>query len=69
MAKIIQQLMAMREEVLYAIFIYLHKEYGDLERDRCLEILEGYSMGYHACHIFCVWWDRSWMVDCAGGYY
>ena len=40
-AKLIQQLVAMREEVLYVIFLDLHKEYYALDRDRCLEILEG----------------------------
>ena len=31
----------MREEVLYVIFLDLHKAYGTLDRSRCLEILEG----------------------------
>ena len=44
-AKLIQKLKAMREEVLYVIFIDLHKAYGALDRDICLEILEGYGVG------------------------
>ena len=40
-AKLLQQLAAMREEVLYVIFLDLHKAYDALERSRCLEILEG----------------------------
>ena len=43
--KLIQQLAAMREEVLYVIFLDLHKEYDALDRHRCLIILEGYSLG------------------------
>ena len=35
-AKLIQQLVAMREEVLYVIFLDLHKAYDDLDRDICL---------------------------------
>ena len=44
-AKLLQQLAAMREEALYVIFMDLQKAYGALERERCLEILEGYGMG------------------------
>ena len=44
-AKLIQQLAALREEVLYVIFLEMHKAYGALDRSRCLDILEGYSMG------------------------
>ena len=40
-AKMLQQLAALREEVLYVIFLYLHKAYDALDRSRCLEILEG----------------------------
>ena len=42
--KLIQQLAAMREEVLYVIFLDLTKAYDALERYRCLEILEGYGV-------------------------
>ena len=41
---IIQKLTSMREEVLYVIFLYLHKVYDALERDRCLDILERYGL-------------------------
>ena len=44
-AKLLQQLAALREEVLYMIFLDLHKVYDALERSRCLEILEGYGVG------------------------
>ena len=39
-AKLLQQLAALREEVLYVIFLDPHKAYGALDRSRCLEILE-----------------------------
>ena len=50
-AKLIQQLAATREELLYMIFLDLHKAYDALDRDRCLEILEGYSVGTRALRI------------------
>ena len=40
-AKLLQQLAAMREEVLYVIFLDLTKAYDALDRSRCLGILEG----------------------------
>ena len=41
----------MREEFLYMIFLYIHKVYEALDRDRCLEILEGYGRGSQAFRI------------------
>ena len=35
-AKLPHQLVAMKEEVLYMIFLYLYKAYESLERYRCL---------------------------------
>ena len=43
-AKMLQQLAALREEVLYVIFLDLHKAYEALDMSRCLEILEGYGV-------------------------
>ena len=40
-AKLLQQLSAMREEVLYVIFLDLTKAYDALGRSRSLEILKG----------------------------
>ena len=37
--KLLHQLAALRKEVLYVIFMYLHKAYDALERYRCLEIM------------------------------
>ena len=52
-AKLLQKLATMREEVLYVIFIDLQKAYDALDRDRCLEILEGYGVGPRARRILC----------------
>ena len=43
--KLLQQLAAMREEVLYVIFLDLTKAYDALDRSRSLEILKGYGVG------------------------
>ena len=40
-AKLLQQLAALREEVLYVIFLDLLKVYDVLYRSRCLNIMEG----------------------------
>ena len=40
-AKLIHKLMAMRGEVMCAISMEMHKMYDALDRDRCLEILQG----------------------------
>ena len=35
----------MTEEVLYEIFLDLHKAYDALDRNRCLDILAAYGVG------------------------
>ena len=49
--KLLQQLAALREEVMYVIFLDLHKAYDALDRSRYLEILEGYGAVPQACRI------------------
>ena len=43
--KLLQKVAALREAVLRAIFLKLHKAYNALDRSRCLGILEGYGVG------------------------
>ena len=68
-AKLLQQLAALREEVLCAIFLYLHKTYDALDRSRCLDILEGYGVDPQARRLLQNYWRRLTMVARAGGYY
>ena len=68
-AKLLQQLAAMREEVLYVIFLDLTKAYDALDRSRCLEILEGYGVGPSARRLLTTYWCRLTKVTRAGGYY
>ena len=56
----------MREEVLYAIFMYVQKVYNALYRVICMEILEGYSMVPWACRILQEYWENLRMVARAG---
>ena len=68
-AKLIQHLAAMREEVLYVIFLDLPKAYDALDRSRCLEILEGYGFDPSARRLLTTYWRRLTMVARSGGYY
>ena len=43
-AKLLQKLAAMRQGLLYVIFLDLHNAYDALYRDICLDILEGYGV-------------------------
>ena len=65
--KLLQQLAAMREEVLYVIFLDLTKSYNALDRSRCLEILEGYGVGPSARRLLNTYLRRLTMVARAGG--
>ena len=68
-AKLLQQLAAMREEVLYVIFLDLTKAYDALDRSKCLEILEGCGVGPSARRLLMTYWRRLTMVARSGGYY
>ena len=50
-AKLLQQLAALRDKVLYVIFLDLTNAYDALDRSRCLDILEGYGVGPNARRI------------------
>ena len=61
--------MALKEELLYLIFLDLHKTHDALDRSKCLEILEGYSVGPFACRLLQTYWSPLKMVAWAGGFY
>ena len=67
--KLLQQVAALREEVLHTIFLDLNKDYNALDRSRCMGILEGYGMGPRALHLFRLYWARLRMVARTGAYY
>ena len=65
-AKLLQQLAALREEVLYMIFLELHKAYEELDRSRCMGILEGYIVGPQSRRLLQTYWRRLTMVARVG---
>ena len=56
----------MKEEVLYAIFLELHKVYDGSDREIFLELLEGYGVGPRSPRILRVYWNRLRMVAQSG---
>ena len=66
--KLLQKLMGMREEVLYEIFLYLHKVYDSLDGKFCLDILEAYGLGLREIRLLRRYWYQLTMVSQAGGY-
>ena len=51
------------------MFLDLHNAYDALDRSRCLEILEGYSVGPKAGRLLTNYWRHLTMVARARGYY
>ena len=44
----------MREEVLYEIFMYLHKEYDTIDRDMYLGTLCGYRVRHRKWYLYMI---------------
>ena len=51
------------------ILLDLHKDYNDLNRSRCLGILEGYCVGPRDLCLLRQYWAMMRMVARVGGYY
>ena len=67
--KILQNIAGLWQDVLYDIFVYLHKDYGVLEQGRDLEILEGYGVGLQVYQLLIYYWDRATMTERESRYY
>ena len=67
--KLLQQLMAMREAILYELFLDLQKAYDALYQDRCLNILAAYGVGPRVFQILRAYWGQLTMVARDEGYY
>ena len=68
-AKLLQQLTAMKKEVLYEVSLDLRKAYDVRDRERCMEIIVGYVFGPWTERIFRYYWDHLSMLAKAGLYY
>ena len=68
-AKIFQQNMAMREAVLFEVFLDLQKAYNALVRERDLDLLAAYGVGLRTVRLLWAYWDQLNMVAKAGGYF
>ena len=67
--KLLKQLKAMREAVLFGIFLDIHKAYNALYQDRYLGILAAYGDGLRTIQLLRTYWGRLTMVARAGGYF
>ena len=68
-AKLIQMLMDMWEDVLYDIFLDLHKSYEDLDCGRCLDILVEYGVAPRALRLLWRYWDHIPTLASVDGYF
>ena len=67
--KILQQIVVLSQEVLYKIFVYLHKSYDVLNWGHDLVILEGYGVGLQICQHLTQYWNQETMAARDSGYY
>jgi hypothetical protein len=68
-AKLCQQLAAVDQVPLYQIYLDLRKAYDALDRERCLEILEGYGTGRRIVRLLSNYWKKQRIVAKASGYH
>ena len=55
-AKLLQNLIIMRDKLIHSILLDLCKTYANLERDRCMDMLEGYGVGPIMLRIMQTYW-------------
>ena len=68
-AKLLQRLTAMREAVLFGVFLDLWKAYDALDRERALDLITAYRVGTRTVQILRTYWDKLTMVAKASWYF
>ena len=58
-AKLLQQLSKMVQKILHFIFLDLRKAYDIVDRERLLEILEGYGVGPNILGLLKFYWENQ----------
>ncbi len=61
-AKLAQQLAHLEQEPVYGVFLDLKKVFNAMDRERCLQILEGYGVGPNMVCLI-----RNFLVGCNHG--
>ena len=57
-----QQLAYIKQEALYSTFINLKKAYDAMDRERCLELMEGDGVGPNMLRLIKTFWDLVVLV-------
>ena len=68
-ANLLQQLSKMVQKTLYFIFFNLRKAYNTVDKERLLEILEGYGEGPNILGLLKFYWDNQRCVAKCGKYH
>jgi hypothetical protein len=68
-AKLTQQLAHIEQAPFYGVFINLKKVFDAMDRERCLFILEGHSIGPSMRCLICHFWDEATNICRASGNY
>ena len=67
--KLLQQLSKMVQKTLHFIFLDLRKAYDTVDKERLLEILEGYGVGPNVLGLHKFYWDHQCCVSKCGKYH
>ncbi len=68
-AKLAQQLVYLKQEPFYELFLNLKRAFDAMDRERCLLILEGYGAGPNMVQLICNFWRDATMVCRTSGNY